>query len=304
MRLMKKLLIFGLLALMTGCGNSDRQQQSLSHAQRMQLLREDSLALKVAVTPTLDALPLYVAADRGLFDSLGVSVHLKPYKAQMDCDTAFRGGSVEGMTTDLVRAQNISNKGTGVEYATATELSWQLITNRIDRIKEVSQLSDRMIALAHNSGSSLLADIAVSKAKPKYDVFRIPINDVNLRLRMLLGNEMNAVMLPEPQATTARLMKHRVLADSRKSDIKLGVIAFRKKDLADTRRKEQVRLFLKAYDAAVDSINRFGLGHYSAIICKHCNTDQRTVDNLPKIKFNHSSQPRQKDIVEVKKQTK
>ena len=37
------------------------------------------------------------------------------------------------------------------------------------------------------------------------EVFKVQINDVALRLQMLLNNEMDAMLLTEPQATTARI---------------------------------------------------------------------------------------------------
>ncbi|MDD2219578.1 MAG: hypothetical protein PHS63_05775, partial [Desulfoplanes sp.] len=57
------------------------------------------------------------------------------------------------------------------------------------------------------------------------------INDVNIRLKMLVNNEMDAIVIPEPQATTARLLKNSVLMDSRDKDFHSGVIAFREKAL-------------------------------------------------------------------------
>ena len=41
---------------------------------------------------------------------------------------------------------------------------------------------------------------------------------------MLLNNEMDAMLLTEPQATTARIYKNDVLMDSRDKDMRLGVI--------------------------------------------------------------------------------
>ena len=65
----------------------------------------DTALIKIAVMPTLDCLPIYVAADHGMFERHGASVSFYAYDAQMDCDTAFKEGWVGAMATDLVRAE-------------------------------------------------------------------------------------------------------------------------------------------------------------------------------------------------------
>lgn len=294
-----KYIVFFLLAavIMTGCGQSYEEKQRLSRAEQTRLHREDSLALKIGVMPTLDCLPIYVAKDYGLFDSTKADIRLKPFKAQIDCDAALMKGAIEGCITDIVRGQWMKGKGTALDYVAATNTYWQLISNRLARIRRINQMNDKMIAMARFSSTALLADYAVDSAKLKSeDVFKVQINDVNLRLQMLMNNEMDAVLLPEPQATTARLYKNPVLMDSRDKDMWLGVIAFRKKDMKDERRKQQLDVFMKGYNAACDSINKNGLKHYARTIEKYCGTDENTVNALPKIKFRRAETPRQKDI--------
>lgn len=294
-----KYIVFFLLAavIMTGCGQSYEEKQRLSRAEQARLHREDSLALKIGVMPTLDCLPIYVAKDYGLFDSTKADIRLKPFKAQIDCDAALMKGAIEGCITDIVRGQWMKGKGTALDYVAATNTYWQLVSNRLARIRRINQMNDKMIAMARFSATALLADYAVDSAKLKSeDVFKVQINDVNLRLQMLMNNEMDAVLLPEPQATTARLYKNPVLMDSRDKDMWLGVIAFRKKDMKDERRKQQLDVFMKGYNAACDSINKNGLKHYARTIEKYCGTDEKTVNALHKIKFRRAEAPRQKDI--------
>ena len=105
---MKKILIYGIAALlMSACGQTYEEKQRMTRAERQRLAREDSLALKMAVMPTLDGMPLYLAKTRGWFDSLNVDVRLKVRNAQMDCDTALVGGSVEGAVTDVKRMERM-----------------------------------------------------------------------------------------------------------------------------------------------------------------------------------------------------
>ena len=298
---MRKITLFMLFAALgafalVGCGNSSDQQQRISKAEKARLDSIDKASLKVGVMPTLDCLPLYVAQEENLFDTLGVTVHLRYYTAQMDCDTALVRGRVEGSVTDLIRAQRMVRQGTPLSYPIATNTYWQLITNKRSRISELKQLSDKMIAMTRYSATDYLANVAIDSAKPKFEVYQVQINDVKIRLKMLLNNEMDAVLLTEPQATRARMDKHPVLMDSRDKGVSLGVFAFRTKALAEPRRKQQLQLFLKAYNMAVDSINKNGFIHYTALLKKYCDVDAEVVKALPKLRFEHAAAPKQHNL--------
>lgn len=292
-------IVLALLLAVFVLGACDTRETRLraTRAEKARLDSIDKASFKVGVMPTLDCLPVFVASSAHLFDTLGVTVHFKPYTAQMDCDTALERGRVEGSVTDLVRAKRLQDRGTALEYPIATDTYWQLISNRKARISELKQLSDKMIAITRYSATDYLADLAIDSAKPKFDVYRVQINDVNVRLKMLLNNEMDAVLLTEPQASKARQEGHPVLMDSRDKDLHLGVFAFRTKALQSPERKKQLALFLKGYNMAVDSINKNGFAHYADLLKRYCGVEPSTIKALPKMKYRHAQAPRQKDFI-------
>ena len=49
-----------------------------------------------------------------------------------------------------------------------------------------------MIAMTRHSATDYLSTLVIDSVKTKYDVYRVQINDLNIRLRMLLNNEMDA----------------------------------------------------------------------------------------------------------------
>ena len=284
------------LLLVLSCTSSKEEQHRLTKKERAELKRQDSLALKVAVMPTLDCLPIFVAKDRHFYEQFNVDVRLRRYNSQMDCDTSLIGGSVEGGITDLIRIKQIEKQKVGLDIATSTISNWQLIANRTARVKQLKQLSDKMVAMSRYSATDFLTDYAFKNVKTTDPVFRIQINDVYLRMRMLNNNEMDAAWLPEPQATVARMAKHPVLMESKKENISLGVIVFRKKSINNSYRKNQVNKFILAYNMACDSINKYGLEHYSSIISKYCFVDEIIVSSIPKTTFSHAQTPMEKDI--------
>jgi NitT/TauT family transport system substrate-binding protein len=293
----KILFLFVTILLIAGCGQSYEETKRLTRAQRLKLWREDSAALKVAVMPTLDCLPIYIAKDHQMFDT-AVDIRLKRFTAQMDCDTALMRGRVEGSISDLVRTERMIQQGIPLKYIAATNAYWLLISNRQLRMSNLKHLDDRMLAMTRYSVTDLLGDLAVDSAKLKPErVFRIQINDVNIRLKMLENNEMDALLMTEPQATQALLQKHKVLLDTRQLDMQMGVLAFREKGMDDQNRRRQMEVFLKGYNEACDSLNHYGVRRYQDVIRKYYPISEQALKALPDtLIFQRATAPREKDV--------
>ena len=295
------ILLIVTICLIAGCGQSYEETKRLTRAQRLKLWREDSAALKVAVMPTLDCLPVFIAKDHQMFDTV-VDIRLKRFNAQMDCDTALMRGRVEGSISDLVRTERMIQQGTPLKYVAATNAYWLLISNRQLRMSNLKHLDDRMLAMTRYSVTDLLSDLAVDSAKLKTErVFRIQINDVNVRLKMLENNEMDALLMTEPQATQALLGKHKVLLDTRQLDMQMGVLAFREKGMDDQNRRKQMEVFLKGYNEACDSLNHYGVKQYRDVIRKYYKISEQALKALPDtLKFQHAEAPREKDVEQAR----
>ncbi len=300
---MKNLVIVIVAALtLFSCGQSYEETKRIHQVRKQKESREDSAALKIAVLPTLDCLPLYVAKDCELFDTV-VDIRLKQFTAQMDCDTALIRDRVEGAISDLVRSEKMIAEGTPLTYLAATDAYWLLIGNRNQRITDMKHLDDKMVAMTRYSVTDFLTDMAVDSAKLKTErVFRIQVNDVNVRSDMLENNIMDALVVTEPQATQALLKKHRVLLDSRRVDLRMGVLAMQSKVMEDKTRKKQIDVLLKGYNSACDSLNKYGIKHFKSIIDKYYKVSDEVFKALPDtLKYSRAVAPREADVEKAKK---
>lgn len=284
----------GLLCF-AACTDSGDNKQTDNEIDTWEL---DSASLRIAVMPTIDCLPLYVAEEEGLFDRESVSVSLYPYQAQIDCDTAIKNGWVDVMMTDLVRAERLKSLGTPLRYLTATELQWQLLAGKNARLKKLGQLENKMIAVTRYSATAMLADALVDSASVVDEhVFRIQVNNLGIRLQMLETETMDAMFLPQPQATAARQIGAEVLYDTRWNDVCMGVMVASEASQCDTLRQRLTKGMLKAYAEACDSINKRGVRFYSKMIARRCGLKSAVTDSLPSdIHFNGVRQPREQDI--------
>ena len=298
---MKKFcLILTAALLLAACGQSYEETKRLTRQQRHEAWQRDSAALKIAVMPTLDCLPLFVAREERLLDTIYGGVRLKHYTAQMDCDTALTRHRVEGMVSDLVRTRRVERQGLKLRYMAQTGAYWQLVANRNARIHQLKQLDGKMVAMTRYSVTDMLTDrVADSAALRRERVFKVQVNDVAVRMLMLRNNEMDALWLAEPQATEARLMKNPVLCDSRTMGLQPGVIAFNETEMRHPGRAKQLSLLQDAYDKACDLINQRGLSHYRDLIVRCCQVRPEAVDSLPPITFQHARGPRQEDLAAV-----
>jgi NitT/TauT family transport system substrate-binding protein len=192
----------------------------------------------------------------------------------------------------------MERQGVKLRYVAATNAGWQLVANRNARLRQTKQLVDKMVAMTRHSATDLLTDLVRDSAGVKPErVFKVQINDLGVRMQMLQNNEMDALWMPEPLATEARVMKHGVLADTRTLDVRLGVMAFRDKEMARRERQQQLQLLVKAYDRACDTINKYGVAHFRKILTERYKMKPALVDSLPgDIRYEHCTQPRQQDV--------
>lgn len=285
----------GLLCIAGCSGGSDDTKKTENTDETVVV---DSASLRVAVMPTIDCLPFFVAEEEGMFEREGVSVSLYPYQAQMDCDTAFQNGWVDVMVTDIVRAERLKSMGMQFRYLTATDLQWQMLAGKHAHLKKLKQLENKMIAMTRYSATAMLADMLVDSASVTDEhVFRIQVNDLSVRLQMLETEVMDAMFLPEPQATVARKIGAEVLYDTQWNDICMGAMVASEISQTDTLRQRLTKVMLKTYGEACDSINSRGVKYYSKLLARRCGLNEWVTDSISSaIRFKGVRQPRQEDI--------
>ena len=293
MKRINYLLILAVLTLVS-CGKSDKELQAERQAQKLAEREAYQKAYKIAVMPTMDCLPAYLLKDSLLYDTAKVDIRLCRFNAQMDCDTAMIGGSVQAAFSDLVRTERLKHRNKVLmHYLTDTNLNWQLIADKDSKLKQLSDLSDKIVAMTRFSGTDLLTDMAVKKAKPKYQVFRVQVNDVLVRLAMLQNHEIDAYWFAEPQITKALSADNNSLFNSEDAGVHLGVVAIMDK----VRRQYEEAAFAAAYDKAVELINKNGVKYYSALIQKYMKVDESVVRALPDIKYTKIGPPRKANLL-------
>lgn len=297
---MRRLLLIPIaLLLLVGCGQ--KQPKLTAKQQKEKAAKEEREALKIGVLPTLDCLPIYLLKDSVLYDTAKVDIRLKHFTAQMDVDTALVGSSVQIGMSDMVRASFLGRRGTYIKALTATPSYWQLFTHPDEKIDSISKLQDKTIGMARYSVTDMLNVETMKKAKLKSRAFPAQINDVYLRLKMLVADQIEGAWLTEPQATQARLKGMKLLVDNSKDVARIGALIYHENPMDDlTKRAQQMDAFREAYNHACDTINKKGIAHFAPLLKKYMALDDKTIHALPKIHFDGIKSPRPEDVRRAK----
>lgn len=239
------MLLFSMMSFMTSCQDEEKQAR-ITREHKEAERKADSAALKIAVLPTVECLPIVVAKELRLFDTLNVDVRLRKYTSLPECRKALEKKTVEGADTFM---------------------TFTMLTAKKARLSRISQLPDKIIAADRFGTSKDIAAAAIdSLLKRKEHVFIVQVEDLNVRYDMLRNGNVDAALLPEPYATKAKQLgaKELSIAKYYKDTTKVAErgVVFRKDVMKHPDRQKQKKLFSQAVKAANDSIKRYGADSY------------------------------------------
>lgn len=218
----------------------------------------DSADFRIALLPIEECAPFYFARQAGIYDSLGIKVNLVAYNSQFDCDTAIRNRRVDVSVSDKIRMATYSQKTAAWEPLVSPSGKWGLAVSGQLRIRKAKDISGRMIGMSRKSASYWWLQHFLSKAGvAEDDIFQIQINDIPLRCRMLLNNQIDAAILPEPYLTIAKLNGAKILAVEKSPDDAPSVILITKKQLQESTQQEKIKKLKEAYRISLSRMSSF-----------------------------------------------
>lgn len=215
---------------------------------------EDSASLKIAVLPTMDCLPLFIAEKYGMYESAGLDVALDVFESAMDADTAYMEGHADVIATDVAKYVHLKNSGHKDSALLTYDIPLYLLSSHNSGLTELDSLDEKVVAVTRNSWVDMAADKIVESVGLKTeDLNRPQINNLNLRASMLVQNQYDCAVLPEPYAAMCESKGARRLCGTQRFGLKMGVLLAH--DSVATCNADRIALLTDVYDAAVDTIN-------------------------------------------------
>ncbi len=234
----------GLIGLFGSCGQTEKVKMDT-----------DSTALKLGVLPTMECLPFYYADSIGIFDSLGIDVKLVTFEADMDADTAFVNGCIDGIVTDLVKECIWRGNGDTAHVAMVGDLRLWLVTAPKARLLKAESIKEKIIGITRHSSVDYFADKILESVKLQSTELNKPqINNLRLRGLMVDQDQYDGAILPEPYASEAVARGAKRLTGT--EDLKLtNLLCVLFNDSVSQVRKDEIQKIRQAYDMAVLALN-------------------------------------------------
>jgi NitT/TauT family transport system substrate-binding protein len=238
----RTLLLFSLFSLliMMSCGEHKKRTSG-----------EPLQPLEIGVMATMDGFPLLVAADKGIYDSLGLKVNFTIFLTETERDAAFEAHKLDGVVTDYASAIVLQSKGIPLRSVMQNDGYLCLLTNHSRKRNSIKQLKDINIAASCNSFSEYATEYVLQKAGINLERVNIPeINQIPLRMLMLKENQIEAAFLPDPYATIAMSSGSCSIITTEDLNIHQYTTIFSRQSLKE--KAESVKALLKGYNIAVN----------------------------------------------------
>ncbi len=185
--------------IITGCQKPDAEtpaEPSVSEPSAESTENEPA-TLKIGVMPAVDSAPIFLAAKKGYFEELGLTVDVQVYTNAMNRQSALQSGELDGAMTDMIALVNNVQNGFDIKVTTSTDGAFPFLIKG-----ELRDSGAVKVGMMEVSVSNYLSDRSL---EGRYDVEKIYINEIPARLEMIGKGELDMAVIPEPMASMGEL---------------------------------------------------------------------------------------------------
>ena len=209
--------------------------------------------LTMAMMPSLDGLPIFIADEMGFFKEQGLEVKLERFSAARDRDIAFQTSEdIDGLIFDLIALSIYAEAGVDM-LAVASTLGHASLIGA-EGIESLGDLNESTVLISRSTAMEYILNRALMAAGlTPNDVIIEEVPSLPTRLEMLRNGNAHAATLPEPFATIAKDAGLNVVTTTRDLGINPFILAFRRQTVED--KAQELQAFFKGIDAAVDYLN-------------------------------------------------
>ncbi len=259
---MKHKMIFVLLALMilTACA-SPTVTPPTAVPPTAAPVAAAPITIKIAMLPILDALPFYVAQEKGYFNDQKLKVEFVPAASAAARDQLMQAGQVDAMINDLVSTMFYNKDKVNIvvvrfaRTATKTYPQYRILAAKDSGIKDVNGLKGVPIAISEGSVIEYTTDrLLQAEGLKKDDIKKVAIPNIADRLTALTNGTVKAANVPDPASAAAMAAGATVIIDDTKYP-QYGNSVFSFSATFVQKNPEAVKGFLTALEKATKEVN-------------------------------------------------
>lgn len=215
----------------------------------------DSATLRLSLIPSVGNLPFYYAVRSGLADSSHLRISIHTVHAQPDADSMLRAQHVDVAVLPLSYVAMTPTKTPLVGVMVIPE-TWQLIASKQLRATATNKLKGKLVATTRYATDDFWLYMALKNASLQFeDVYHPQINAIDTRTRMVINNQIDATILPEPWAYLAIRQGCKSLWKSNKLE-QQWVLALHSHTLNKQAKREKISQLINLYAQASIELNR------------------------------------------------
>ena len=252
--------------------------------------------LKFGVLPVIQALPLFVAVDKGFFAEAGLNVELVNFRSAMEVDIALTAGQISGYFGDLVTPVILKSNSTPVRIAASftntihDQRMFALLQPPGAEKITVSEAAKLGIATSSNTVVDYFIYLLLGgkEAGNATDYKIVETKNIPIRLQLLLSGQFAAAVLSEPLVTFAEMNGAQIIAEDRGMPFSITTLSFTEMFLENS--PERARSFLKAVDESIKYIEA-NADSVRQIMNAHVNVPKELQDSIIIPKFPKAALP-------------
>jgi NitT/TauT family transport system substrate-binding protein len=213
-------------------------------------------AVKIAfgVLPVMQALPLFVAQEQGLFTEEGVEVELVPFRSGLEKDAAMSSGQTQGYFGDMLTSIIMGANQMPVRMVatifntTGDQRMFAVLAAPGAGHSSLTELARKGIAGSSNTVIEYVTTRLLQMESPGAELNMIETKNMLTRIPMLLEGQVAGAVLPEPLVTLVVGKGATVIADDSGLGITPTTLLFTQKFIQEN--TDSVRAFLQAVSRA------------------------------------------------------
>jgi NitT/TauT family transport system substrate-binding protein len=259
--------------------------------------------IQFGTLPVIQALPLFVAAEKGYFKEAGLNVELVPFNSAMEKDVAMSAGQISGYFGDMITPMVLTANGTLVKIVATyfniknEQRMFAILAAPKYRKKDLQSLASAGIACSSNTMLDyLMTKLLGKKGIAANKINLVEVKSIPIRLQMLMSDQVPAAILPEPLVTLAEMKGARAIIDEKGTGMSPTVLVFSDQFLA--KNPDTVKAFLKVVQKANDFINQ-NPDQVRPIMNRECKMPEPLHQSFTIPQFPKLNVPRNEEVMDV-----
>lgn len=205
--------------------------------------QDENDTIRLGVMSAADSAPILLAQEKGYFKEEGVNLELEIFTNGATKQSSIQAGELDGAMVSMIQLLNNIKGGLEAKITTTTDGMFPVVLS-----KDFEDKKDVKVGLMEVSVINFLAE----KYLTDYNMEKVFINEMPLRMQALMENKIDMAVLPEPLASNAQLKGLEKRVYGKPDDYTPNAIIFT--DEFINKNPNTVNGFHKAYNRAVEDI--------------------------------------------------